>query len=189
MKSRKKIGGVLLAMALGLSLCGCGGNVEKTGGQKQSGKEQQESYGELKEGDSAPDFTAQLVSGEEFSLSQQNDKVILLNFWASWCGPCVEEMPAFEKLAEEYKDEVAVLAVNCMEDQKTVEKFIKKNGYTFSVAFDEEGSICDKYPSDGIPYTLVIDADGVIQNIFVGALDAEAQYQVYKKAIDAILGE
>ncbi|MBQ2238916.1 MAG: TlpA family protein disulfide reductase, partial [Lachnospiraceae bacterium] len=89
----------------------------------------------------------------------------------------------------EYKDEVVVIAVNCMEDENTVSDFIKDNGYTFPVAFDVKGKICQKYPSDGIPYTLVIDKEGVIRKIYLGAGDAEEQYEEYKKAIEDVLGE
>lgn len=144
-------------------------------------------YMPLSEGDTAPDFTASLADGSEFTLSDQQDKIILLNFWATWCGPCVREMPAFEKLKEEYGEDVSILAVNCMENADTVAAFIEENGYTFPIAIDEEGTVSMKYPTQGIPYTLLIDSDGVIQNIYVGAADADTQYQEYKAAIDAVM--
>lgn len=144
------------------------------------------SYGILNAGDTAPDFTVSLADGTEFSLSAQQGKIVLLNFWATWCGPCVREMPAFEKLQEEYGEDVAILAVNCMEDAGIVDAFLEETGYTFPVAYDAEGSVIMKYPSQGIPYTLIIDAEGIIQKIYVGAADADTQYQEYKRAIDAI---
>ncbi|MDE5967386.1 MAG: TlpA family protein disulfide reductase [Lachnospiraceae bacterium] len=148
-----------------------------------------ESYHELSEGEMAPEFTASLADGSTFTLSEQEGKVVLLNFWATWCGPCVGEMPAFEKLYTEYGDKISILAVNCMEDAQTVDRFISDNGYTFPIAYDEKGDILTKYPSDGIPYTLVIDGNGMIKNIYLGALDAEQQYEEYKSAIDAVLGQ
>ena len=98
-------------------------------------------------------------------------------------------MPAFEKLAGEYQEEVAILAVNCLEDEGTVNQFIKENGYTFPIAYDENGTINAKYPTSGIPYTLVIGKDGVVEKIFVGAQDADAQYKEYKTAIEEVLSE
>ena len=153
----------------------------------QDAKDSVLSYLPLSEGDTAPDFTAALADGSEFTLSEQQGKVVLLNFWATWCGPCVREMPAFERLKEEYGEEVAILAVNCMENADTVAAFIEENGYTFPVAIDEEGTVSARYPTQGIPYTLVIDGEGIVQNIYVGAADAETQYNEYKSAIDAVM--
>ena len=144
------------------------------------------SYGILNTGDTAPDFTASLADGTEFSLSAQQGKIVLLNFWATWCGPCVREMPAFERLQEEYGEDLAILAVNCMEDAGIVDAFLEENGYTFPVAYDTDGAISMKYPSQGIPYTLLIDEEGIIRQIYVGAADADTQYQEYKGAVDAI---
>lgn len=141
----------------------------------------------LAEGGTAPDFTALLTDGSTFYFSDQRGKVVLLNFWATWCGPCVMEMPAFQRIYEEYPDQVSILAVNLMEDPQSVDSFIQHEGYTFPVAYDYYGDISMTYPSDYIPYTMVIDQSGIIRNIYVGADGADAQYQEYKSAIDALL--
>lgn len=209
-KGIKNIAGVILVMLLMITVAGCGreNREANTGGMnsQQPVNEQEQdtaqeetnepekqdapdTYQELLEGDTAPDFTADLVDGSTFTLSEQSGKVVLLNFWATWCGPCVGEMPALEKLQKEYGDEVAVLAVNCLEDEETVRQFITENGYTFPIAFDVEGVVNMKYPTDGIPYTLVIGKDGTVQNIYLGAADADTQYQEYKSAIDSALGK
>lgn len=143
---------------------------------------------QLAEGDIAPDFTAQLVDGTEFKLSDHDDGVVILNFFATWCGPCVKEMPAFGMLQENDYEELSILCVNCMETKKTVDAFVEQKGYTFPIAYDEEGRIEKYYPTDGIPYTLVINK-GVIQKIYLGARDALTQYNAYKAAIDACLSE
>lgn len=147
------------------------------------------SYGELAEGDVAPDFAADLVSGEKFVLSENSGKVVLLNLWATWCGPCVEEMPAFEKLNSEYGDDVAIICVNCVESKDTVNAFVKENGYTFPIAYDLDGIITSKYPTQGIPYTLVIGKDGNIENIYLGSMGMEQQYETYKASIDEALSK
>lgn len=205
----RQITGIILTLVLIMVMAGCGSNrseqSDETNYQQSDGSSQQDvnqndidnadsggnesgSYQEILEGDTAPDFTAELSDGSIFTLSEQSGKVVLLNFWATWCGPCVGEMPAFEKLHKEYGDEVVILAVNCLEDKDTVDRFISDNGYTFPIAYDEEGSINMKYPTDGIPYTLVIGIDGSVHKIYVGAADADTQYQEYKSAIDTVLG-
>ena len=148
-----------------------------------------EVYDNLSEGDSAPDFTAETIGGGEFKLSDKSDKVVILNFWATWCSPCVGEMPAFQRLYEEYGDTLAVLAVNCMEDKESADKLASDNGYTFPIAYDEEGDICCKYPSDGIPYTVIIGTDGKVAVTQVGAGDADTMYAHYSELIDGLLEE
>lgn len=186
---------VLLLTTLLLTACGdTGENADRQNTPKTETADSSEqnaeggsvSYLPLSAGDTAPDFTAALTDGSEFTLSEQQGKVVLLNFWATWCGPCVREMPAFEKLYGEYGEDVAILAVNCMESEDIVKAFQEENGYTFPIACDPEGDISLKYPSQGIPYTLVIDKEGIIQKIYVGAADAETQYLEYKGAIDAV---
>ena len=136
----------------------------------------------LEEGDIAPDFTAQLSGGGSFKLSDYDDKTVIINFWASWCGPCVGEMPAFEMLKNDNIEDLEIVCINCMEDQGTVDQFVSENGYTFNIGYDEDGRIETYYPTQGIPYTLVVKK-GVISSIFVGAMDADYQYKEYKNAI------
>lgn len=197
-KNLKLISFAALILIFSLTACGSADNQNSAGAgaetpsaadstSEQNIKDDILSYLPLNEGDTAPDFTAPLADGSEFTLSDHRGKVVLLNFWATWCGPCVREMPAFEKLKEDYGEEVAILAVNCMESADTVAAFIEENGYTFPIAIDEEGVVSVKYPTQGIPYTLVIDGEGIVQNIYMGAVDAETQYKEYKSAIDAVM--
>ena len=92
-------------------------------------------------------------------------------------------MPAFERLNNESLEGLQIICVNCMEDKATVDKFVKDNGYTFNIGYDENGAIEAYYPTDGIPYTLVINK-GEISKIYVGAYDADKQYEEYKDAIE-----
>lgn len=138
----------------------------------------------LSEGDVAPEFTVDLVNGNSFKLSDYDDKIVILNFWATWCGPCVGEMPAFQKLLEDGDENLEIVCINCMEDKQTVKSFVESEGYTFNIGYDVDGRIEEYYPTDGIPYTLIINK-GKISEIFVGAVDADTQYREYKNAIEA----
>ncbi len=174
-----KIVVMLLFVSLGMTACG----TEKENDSVSNNVEEM-GIKELQVGDVAPEFTAKLVDGSTFILKEKEGKVILLNFWATWCGPCVGEMPAFQDLYEEYGEKIEILAVNCMEDKQTIDRFVEETGYQFPIAYDVEGKICITYPSSGIPYTLVIGKDGTVKKIYVGAADAQTQYRIYKAAID-----
>lgn len=137
----------------------------------------------LKAGDQAPDFTAQLVDGTTLTLSDLQGKPVLINFWATWCGPCVMEMPAFEKLQADYGEEIAIVAVNCGDDKATVTDFAEENGYTFPIALDETYEISMLYPTNGIPYTVILDEEGVVTQVSTGAADAETMYEHYRQAL------
>lgn len=176
MKKMVSIFGVALVMTVFILLSGCGKN----------------NYSEeasVKVGDVAPDFTVTLSDKTTFSLQSEKDKVIVLNIWATWCKPCCEELPAFEKLQNEYGDKIKVIAVNCGEKTDVVDSFIQENGYTFSFAYDENAKVNELYPTQGIPYTVIIDKNGIVRNTYIGASTAEAQYEIYKEAIDEVLNE
>ncbi len=187
-------------LVLCLSLAACGGNPE--GGRTDGGGEVTEDKaaaggdgqenqvsGPLQVGDDYRDFTATLADGSSFTLSDHAGTVILLNFWATWCGPCVREMPAFPMLVEKYGEDLTLLAVDLGEAEENVKRFLEKNGYEFPVALDQEGEIGMLYPSDGIPYTVLIGRDGKIASIHLGADTADAMYAAYCEEIDALLEE
>ena len=165
-------------------LIGClGSQSNDTSSGKKSGKRSSALHQEMAIGSEAPDFTAKLNNGETFSLSDENGKVVLLNFWATWCSNCVKEMPAIEKLYEEYGDQVVIIGVNVGEDESTVDAFIDTKNYTFPIAYDTESSISNLYPSAGIPYTVIIGKDGLVTETFLGAKDADSQYTKLRRAL------
>lgn len=117
----------------------------------------------------APDFEIALLDGEIFKLSEQRGKVVLINIWASWCGPCVAEMPDIDQLAKDYSDQLVVIGINCGENEQTVRSFVTENGYTYNFAADTDYYISGVlYPSQGIPYSIVVDANGIITQLHVG---------------------
>lgn len=137
----------------------------------------------LEVGNHAPEFTAKLTDGTELALTDLRGKPVLINLWATWCGPCVREMPAFERLWEEFGDEIGIIAVNCGDDTETVTEFAEEYGYTFPIALDENLTISMMYPTNGIPYTVIVDEYGKITHISSGASDADTMYERYKEAL------
>ena len=127
----------------------------------------------LSVGQRAPDFTVELLDGRTVSLSDFRGRPVLINFWATWCGPCGEEMPDFQTIYDLQggEDRFVVLAVNFMEARDDVAAFIEGLGITFPVALDPDGKINgDLYRSaiPGYPTSLLLDADGIIAAYFPG---------------------
>lgn len=142
-------------------------------------------------GDSAMDFSAQTNAGDTFTLSEQAGNVVLINFWATWCGPCVEEMPALQDLYEEYgdSDNVRIILINAGESSQTVHRFLSQNGYTMPCIYDTDNTVNDQYGVMGIPYTVIFNKDGTVAETFEGSYGCEKQYELYKKAIEEALSE
>jgi len=135
----------------------------------------------------APDFTVYDAEGNAHKLSDYQGKPVVLNFWASWCGPCKMEMPDFDEKFQEYGDQIHFLMVNLTDgSQETVEtasKFIKDQGYSFPVYFDTamEGAIA--YGVNAVPVTYFIDAEGGFVAWQQGVVSADT----LQKGIDMVL--
>jgi len=134
-------------------------------------------------GKKASDFEVELLNGEKVKLSDYFGKPIFLNFWATWCGPCVSEMPDIEKMKKEYGDNLVVLLVNGGEEKEDVEFFINRMEYTSLVGLDKSGAILTKYNSMYIPLSVFIDKDGVIRERQVGAMSEETMREIITNLI------
>ncbi|MBM7552627.1 peroxiredoxin family protein [Thalassobacillus pellis] len=173
---KRLVAGAVLLILFGLVVYTITSEKEQTGPEEYnvSGKTGQEgtamvppnSSEGLEPGDRAPDFELETLAGETVKLSDLKGKKIFLNFWATWCPPCKEEMPEMQKFQEEFGDEVVILAVNVTGSEtsvKKVKKYIEEKGYSFTVALDKEDEVTDQYHAFTIPTTYFIGTDGTIQ--------------------------
>ena len=121
----------------------------------------------------APNFTLKSLNGEEVSLSQQKGKYVLVNFWATWCGPCKVEMPSLETLHQRFKSKnFSLLAIsNDMFGEQIVKPFIKANNLTFPVLLDQQLQASNKFGVVSLPTTFMIDPEGNIIGELRGAED------------------
>jgi peroxiredoxin/Flp pilus assembly protein TadD len=114
----------------------------------------------------APEFTVESIKGETLSLEQLRGKIVLLDFWATWCGPCRAEMPAVKKLWRKYGgDQFVMVGVSLDHNLATLERYAEEEGITWPQYFDEDGKISSLYHVTGIPTTVLIDQDGAIRVI------------------------
>jgi len=132
------------------------------------------------EGESAPDFQVDTMDGKTVKLSDYKGKKVILNFWATWCGYCVDEMPALQKITENYSD-VVVLTVTRNDETAKAKTFAEEKGYNFVWGLDESGEIASLYPSKGIPYSVIINEKGVVMKIFEGS--APDMYPYFEDAL------
>ena len=116
----------------------------------------------------APDFTLKSLSGEEVSLSQHRGKYVLVNFWATWCGPCRFEMPEIQALHESLGDKLAILAIDLDETRGEVIDYKEDLGLTFPTVIDDGQKVWEKFSPLGLPSTYILDADGVIRAVKLG---------------------
>lgn len=125
-------------------------------------------------GDKAADFKLEDLSGKTVSLSSLRGKVVFLNVWATWCGPCREEMPSMETLYDELKSNRDFVMLAVSQDSKgksAVLPYVRKNGYHFEILLDPENKVGEAYSVSGVPETFIIDRKGRIVAHHMGAFD------------------
>lgn len=146
----------------------------------EESEDTKESESDIVAGALAPDFTLKDLDGEDVSLSDYRGKLVILNFWATWCGFCDKEMPDLDKINSEF-DDVVVLAVDAMEDRDTVAKYIEEGGYDFDVVLDSEGEISKLYLVSAFPTSYFIEEDGTLIGRVAGMLEYDDIVSVIEK--------
>jgi thiol-disulfide isomerase/thioredoxin len=139
-------------------------------------------------GKPAPDFELELLGGAKFRLAQHKGEVVVLDFWATWCGPCLQAMPQVERVTSEFRDRgVQLIAVNLQEEPRQITSMLQRHKLHPTVALDRDGAVAEKYAANAIPQTVIIKGDGTIARLFVGGgphLDDQL-----REALDAVLKE
>ncbi len=134
-------------------------------------------------GQEALNFELEKLDGGTISLESLRGKVVLVNFWATWCGPCRVEMPMLERVYREYGDKgLEVIAVSVGESREEVEPYIEENGYSFPILLDSDSAVGNAYRTTNIPTSFIIDRNGIIVHHFVGVRPEQVLIQALKDA-------
>lgn len=130
----------------------------------------------------APDFELVDMEGDKHHLSDYRGKPLIINFWATWCPPCREEMPSMNRAWNKVKEDVSMLAINVGEDEDTIFIFSADYPIDFPVLLDHSGDVIRQWPVKGLPSTFVLDREGNIRYMAVGARewDDDALLEIVK---------
>ena len=129
-------------------------------------------FGTASAGEKAADFTLRSIEGTEVKLSDYRGKVVMVNFWATWCGPCKVEMPHLDKMDKDFEAkgfEVISISTDDARASSKVKPLIKRGGYGFTVLLDKDTSVVSQYnPAKTLPYNVLIDREGNIFKVYQG---------------------
>jgi thiol-disulfide isomerase/thioredoxin len=139
-------------------------------------------------GQPAPAFQLAMLDGSKFKLANRKGKVVVLDFWATWCGPCMQSMPLVEEVVRDFaNNDVELLAVNMEEQPDQVKAVLERHKFNVRVAIDRDGAVAGKYAVTAIPQTVIIDRDGKVARLFVGGGKATAD--ALRKALQELTGK
>lgn len=122
----------------------------------------------VREGTAAPPFELRDLSGQRVSLEQFRGKIVVLDFWATWCGPCRMIQPLLEKVSREYAGEVELLAVNLREPKDLVRSYMLEQNLHATVLLDQDGAVGGRYGAEAIPMQVLVDRQGTVRYVLTG---------------------
>jgi peroxiredoxin len=136
----------------------------------------------LSEGSSAPDFTLQTLSGQGITLKDLRGKRVLINFWASWCPPCLAETPDLKAAYNQLREEnVAFIGIGTQDETDKLKKFSDENSVPYTIVEDPKGTVGDSYGVLGLPTTVLVDSKGIVRKVFTGPITKDQVIAEFSK--------
>lgn len=165
--------GLPVMLSLLAITAGCGGAGKEA---KSAADESGEGGGPAEVGKKAPDLTIQTLNGKgTFSLASAQGKAVIVDFWATWCGPCKQSFPKLEELSKRLGDKVEIIGISVDDEKKGVLEFAKENGATFAIGWDEGHKIAARWKVGTMPTTFIVDGEGTVRFIHDGYHDGETK--------------
>lgn len=175
-RSRARLAAALLAATLVAAGCGGaedGGTVNLSDGQISVDTELDDGGAEAGAGGEDSEFTYATPDGQTVTFSELSDGPVVINFFASWCPSCIAEMPDFEAVSQEFEGEVEFLGLAMQDRAEAAVELVAATGVTYPIGLDPEGDIFAQFGGLGMPTTVFVAADGTIERVHSGQLDAE----------------
>jgi thiol-disulfide isomerase/thioredoxin len=174
---------LFLSLLVGVTGCGKG-----KGAKDPSSVDSSDGSGHAEVGKQAPDLSIQSLNGKgSYSLSSLQGKVVVVDFWATWCGPCKQSFPKLEEMSKKVGDKVEVVGISVDDEKKGVVEFAKEQGVTFAIGWDEGHTIASRWKVGTMPTTFILDASGKVRYIHDGYHDGETNLMA--KELTALLDE
>ncbi|WP_313340389.1 TlpA disulfide reductase family protein [Sedimentibacter sp.] len=171
---------ILILLIMSILLASCSNTPAIPGNESNENANADESENNEREAIMAPDFELESLDGSIIKLSEViKDKNVILNFWATWCGFCVVEMPDLEKLQEAHADDLLVLTINVGETKEKVQEFVEENNLNLTVVLDKEMRVNNNYGVRSYPTTIAVNKKGEAIGGYVGMLTYEQMEQLY----------
>ena len=140
-----------------------------------------------KKGERAPEFTLPSLSGEKLALASLRGKVVVIDFWAEWCGPCKKELPELERLQRAYATKnVVVVAINLDKQRGNAERLVRELGLTLRVLLDPAGAVAGSYDLPKMPTSFVVDKKGIVRFVHEG-FEGGADVERFRRELDELV--
>ncbi|MCQ8117264.1 TlpA family protein disulfide reductase [Methylomonas rosea] len=128
----------------------------------------------LEQNEAAPNCDAKLASAQSFNIKSYHGKVVLVDFWATWCPPCLKSIPFFNHLYQQLsKDQFEIIAINVDEDDDTLQQFLNEHSVNYPIALDPQGKCPNSFGVKAMPSSYIIDKQGVVRHIHLGYRDED----------------
>jgi len=142
----------------------------------------------MAQAETAPDFSLTTQSGETLSLEAQRGKVVMINFWASWCAPCRDEMPLLDEIHDDYKDsDFTLFGINVEQNPEAAHQFLEKVGVSFPILFDSQSQVSRDYHVNAMPTTVMVDRAGQVRYVNRGFRPGDEEK--YREQVQGLLEE
>jgi len=173
--SRKLLKNIVIALWIGVAIVACSGGFPNPQDQSQLPLVNKP----------AKDFELENMNGEKIRLSDYKGHIVVMNYWATWCGPCISEMPLFQKFSDQYGPQLVVFGIDNQETVEEIRPYVDKLNITYEILLDKDAQVHVDYQVYGLPTTIIVDQNGIVKVNHIGIM-TEKQLLGYLRQLGVI---